>query len=1289
MFKKLMKLVVGDPTKKLLDSLQPIVDQVASLERGLEALDDEALRGKTGELRQRLEGGETLDDLLPEAYAVVREASRRTTGLRHYDVQIMGGTLLHRGEVVEMRTGEGKTLVATLPLYLNALAGRGVHLVTVNDYLARRDGGWMGNIFHALGLTVGCIGPQRFSALYDPDYVNPGAELEDERLVHWRPVSRRQAYLADITYGTSSEFGFDYLRDNMTQHPSNLVQRELYLSIIDEVDNVLIDEARTPLIISGPAPQSGKEYSRFAKYVKGLKENTAEEDEEPNGHYDLDAKSKSVTLTELGMEEVEKRIPEVDVTAGESLYDPQHFHLTYYLENAVKAEYLFHRDHEYVVQDGEVIIVDDFTGRLMPGRRFSEGLHEAIEAKEGVEIQRETITVATITLQNYFRLYERLGGMTGTAVTDAEEFAEIYELGVTPLPTNVQYIVDRGTMGLIEKRTKLENAEQIAYLDPKTNEPAFFKRTDFPDQVYSSTEAKDKAIVHEVKRIYEQGRPVLVGTTSVEHSELIHKLLKRERVPHNVLNAKIHQSEALLVAQAGRRGMVTISTNMAGRGTDILLGGNPEGLAAEMMERVLFDRNLLTQLAAELLQSGHDAAIKMATKHKQLSPELVPALEKMKAEYDEALAEIEEVQVAGYLARVLQEPYDTDYNTLLQVVRLVRVNRLNGARSFLQERGIDTALVEEVLRLFGVYSRYQQASQDTRQTAEFLAEQLFEQHYNARAALIRAVLGGNDAEAKLLTEEVPGLPATLIEHIHGLVADTAAERKAVWDLGGLHVVGSERHESRRIDNQLRGRAARQGDPGSSRFFLSLEDDLMRRFGGDRLRRLINSINVDDMPIENSVLDRLIESSQERIEGYNFDIRKNLVEYDDVMSQQREAIYEERRAILMSDTEDGGHDERIDACFEMVIEDLVVNYLENYVEFAREQIQAAVQAFSTDATDSINLNGVINRLRRLLPTILEVDRDELTGLKPAKLEQRLVRLARENEESGQNLYQLVQEMGRFLPLLPAIPNLGAILTSRRGGYLQTRDNIRRDFLAQVESLFDSFLAEYVSAEQKQAIWERAKNGIRRSFDQYTVEGVPMERIREQQSDFRREVDDVLRTLLVDSLAALDSDQIEKALLAYTKKQRELWRERIGEEQYKDFQRLLLLSAIDREWRDYLTAMDDLRREIGLEAIAQRDPKVEYRRRSFQMFADMRHNIDTDVVERFFRQVQSHQQFIKQQEAQAAKQLKASQSGYTVVERNQGKGQEVRRDIPKVGRNDPCPCGSGKKYKQCHMRKDQKV
>lgn len=1288
MFKKLVSKIVGDSNQKMLNSLRPFVEEVASLESELQALSDEGLRAKTIELRERHETGESLDDMLPEAYALVREASVRTTGLRHYDVQIMGGILLHRGEVVEMRTGEGKTLVATLPLFLNALSGEGVHLVTVNEYLARRDGGWMGNIFHFLGLSTACIGPQQFSALYDPDYVNPGAELEDERLVHWRPCTRQQAYKADITYGISSEFGFDYLRDNMATNKERLVQRDLHFAVIDEVDNVLIDEARTPLIISGPAPRSGKEYVRFADYVRRLKKNTMEEDEEPNGDYDIDEKSRSISLTEPGISKVESRIPEIEQDAGDSLYDPQFYQLTYYLDNALRAEYLFKRDVNYVVQDGEVIIVDDFTGRLMPGRRYSDGLHEAIEAKEGVSVKKETITVATITLQNYFRLYDKLAGMTGTALTDAEEFDKIYELDVAPLPTNVSDIVESGRMGLVERKEKVEGTDAISYIDPNLDEPMFFKRIDFADQIYANEKAKDNAIVKEVKRVHENGRPVLVGTTSVEHSELIHRRLKKEGIPHTVLNAKIHQSEALVVAQAGRKGAVTISTNMAGRGTDILLGGNPEGMAAEMMEAKLFDRGQLTQMVHKLLADGEEEARSFAKKHPKLDEDLIPEIIAMKQGLDEALTEIEQIQITGYLAKILQEPYDIDYNELVHVQRLVRGGFLGEARIYLDDKDKDVALVEELVRLTSEYSQYQAVKGDELKTAKFLSEIFFEKHYNARAALVRAVLADEKEEGLQIANEVAGLSPQLIDAIEGLKSQTLAEQKEVRRLGGLHVVGSERHESRRIDNQLRGRAARQGDPGSSRFFLSLEDDLMRRFGGERLKSWMNRgvmANIpEDMPLEFSVLDRIIENSQERIEGFNFDMRKNVVEYDDVMSRQRQAIYGERRAILLGESLD--LDEKVDAAFANAIAELVDHYVDNYIPYVQGEVDRAITDFSTDATDTININGIIARSRGLLPGVMQIDRGELADLSINDLSKRLMELAYDNEEEGLNLQQLLQAMGRFLPLLATPPNLGALAT-RRSGQMQARETMKRNYLEHVETFFNEFLAEQVDPSDRKRIWTEAETKMDKAFASFSVDGLTSKNAASRQLRFKLAIDVVVRDLLLESLSSMESQQLIDALIGYVQKQQVKWRENIGEEEYRNFQRLLLLESIDREWRDYLTAMDDLRREIGLEAVGQRDPKVQYKIRSAEMFMDMRNNIEQDIVDRFFRQIASHQAYIERQEKEKEFRTNAQEAGFQVVKRKGGKGTELRRDAPKVGRNDPCPCGSGKKYKQCHGRKSK--
>ena len=1282
MFKKIVSSIVGDPNKKIINNLRPTVSAVGEYESGLKQLPDEVFRDRTAERKDRVAAGPDLDDVLPEAYALVREASRRAIGLRPYDVQLMGGTLLHQGDVVEMRTGEGKTLVATLPLYLNALAGQGAHLVTVNEYLARRDGGWMGKIFHLLGMSVGVIGPLGFSALFDPEYVNPGAELEDERLVHWRPSTRRQAYEADITYGISSEFGFDYLRDNMAVRQDQLVQRDLHYAIIDEVDNILIDEARTPLIISGPAARSGKEYVRFAEYVRRLRPNTADEEEEPNGHYDIDEKSRSISLTEMGIAEVEKRIEEIDHEAGDNLYDPRFYHLTYYLDNALRAQYLFKRDVDYVVQGDEVVIVDDFTGRLMPGRRYSDGLHEAIEAKEGVNVKRETVTVATITLQNYFRLYDKLAGMTGTALTDAEEFDKIYELGVTPLPTNVEYIIDTGQMGLGTRREKIDGAEAIVYVRPETDEPVYYKRIDFADQVYGTLGAKDQALLSEIKTVHTGGRPVLVGTTSVEHSEMISNYLRRESIPHNVLNAKIHQSEALIVAQAGRKGAVTISTNMAGRGTDILLGGNAEGLAAEALENEMFDRPMLIQLALKLLTEGEEATRDTARKSNKLTEDLVDALVETKQRFTAAMTEIDQVQIVGHLAHVLQEPYGIDYNDLLEVLRRVRAGELAEARIYVESLGKDVALVDDIMRRWNELVRYQNIQTDEKATAQFLAEQTFEHHYNARAALIRAVLGDRLDEANRLVTTIPGLAPHHIGRIQELREQAKRDKEEIWKLGGLHVIGSERHESRRIDNQLRGRAARQGDPGSSRFFLSLEDDLMRRFGGERLKGFMSRTNIpEDMPIESGLLDRIIESSQERIEGYNFDMRKNIVEYDDVMNKQRQAIYNERRAILMGGDVD--LDEKVDVAFDQAIEELIDHYVNDYRGFIRGEVDRVVEDFTTDATNTVNVAAVLRRVGSLLPLMAELDRDSLERMSPDKLTSTLIALAHEQERQGTNLLQLLQAMSRFLPLVPPVPNLGA-LASHKGGQVQTRERLRVEYLAQVESLFSEFLADYADKADRDAIWGEAEAEIDRAFSHFSLDGLSIKNKDERQAHFREGLDGVLRELLLQSLSALDAEQLAEALEGYIDQQQKKWRQFIGEESYRNYEQLLLLQAIDREWRDYLTAMDDLRREIGLQAFGQRDPKIEYKKRSFEMFGDMRKNIDRDIADRFFREISGHQAFVQQQQQEVAYKVQSQDAGYQTVKREKGKGTELRKDSPDVGRNDLCPCGSGKKYKNCHGR-----
>jgi preprotein translocase subunit SecA len=715
MFKNLMKMVVGDPKEKALAKYREIVEQINALEPAMQQLNDEQIRAKTAEFRSRVESDlaagkplqEALDNVLIEAYAVVREASVRSIGLRHYDVQLIGGMVLHQGKIAEAKTGEGKTLVATLPMYLNALSGKGVHLVTPNDYLSKVGVQQMGPIYHALGLSVAVIQSKGDSP--DPDagsfMFDPAFQSADARFQGLKPCKRRDCYLADITYGTNNEYGFDYLRDNMVYDKSQMVQREdLYFAIVDEVDNILIDEARTPLIISGPADEPSDYYKKFAEHVKRLKPSSPEsvDNDEPDGDYVIDIKDRVAFLTDQGVERIERML------GIDHLYHPSHAEMIPYLDNALRANTLYHRDKEYVVADGregrEVIIVDEFTGRLMYGRRFSEGLHQAIEAKEGLKIRRENLTLATITFQNFFRMYDKLGGMTGTAATEAEEFEKIYTLEVVSIPTHRQTV-----------------------------------RKDYEDLIYMNEAAKFKAVVDEIKRRYEQRQPVLVGTVAIETSERLSKALDRAGIKHEVLNAKQHEREATVIAQAGRPGQVTIATNMAGRGVDILLGGNPDGLAREKLR-------------------------KQGIEFTQMTPE------QWKIALTEAKAQCE-----------------------------------------------------------------------------------------ADGEIVRAA-------------------------------------------GGLFVLGTERHEARRIDNQLRGRCGRQGDPGETRFYLSLEDDLMKRFGGDRVKGFMNWANMpEDEPIEHGVISRSIAQAQVRVEGHNFDIRKRVLEYDDVVNKQREVIYKQRREVIERDT----------------------------------------------------------------------------------------------------------------------------------------------------------------------------------------------------------------------------------------------------------------------------------------------------------------------------------------------------------------------------------------------------
>jgi preprotein translocase subunit SecA len=956
------------------------------LQEELVAVKAEQLDELLPEMVKRYKSGKTLEDLLPEAFAVVREAGRRTIQMRHYDVQLIGGVVLHQGKIAEMRTGEGKTLVATLPAYLNALPGKGVHVVTVNDYLAGRDAEWMGHIYKFLGLTVGVI----------VNAVDP------------QTPQRRAQYQADITYGTNNEFGFDYLRDNMVASLEQMVQRDLNYAIVDEVDNILIDEARTPLIISGQGQESTDHYRQFAQWARRLK---------PETDYTIEEKTRTVILTEEGIEKIEK------MAGIDNIYDEGNVELTRYMENAIKAEVIFKRDKDYIVKDGEVLIVDEFTGRQMPGRRYSEGLHQAIEAKENVKVQRENHTLATITFQNFFRLYEKLSGMTGTALTEAEELHKIYELDVVVIPTHKPMI-----------------------------------RKDLADLIYRTTEAKYSAVVEEIKARHEkalnkldengepvldeegepiviaQGQPVLIGTTSVENSEYLSSLLDRQGIPHNVLNAKHHQREAQIVAQAGSLGAVTIATNMAGRGTDILLGGNPAGFRDNIIRKYV---------------------------------EQVDFIREMPEQSDDEREEKEEA-IQQYIENMKEE----------EVAQLMRRKEL----------------------------------------------------------------------------------------------ECEEDHKRVVELGGLHIIGTERHESRRIDNQLRGRAGRQGDPGSSRFYLSLEDELMRRFAAERVSKLMQRVGMDDdVPLESGLVSRFIEQAQTSVEGYNFDIRKNVVEYDDVIAKQREVIYADRRAVL----EHADMHERV-------------------LDMMRAEVKKIVHT--------------------QIPGNVIAEEEELDNLVAV-------------------LEAWVRIPDEILP-----ENLHAV---------------RRDDLG--KKLVDYIVGQY----------EEGGKELDKRSKEHPEYGIPTVR---------------------------------------------------------DIERSVVLQVIDRLWMDHIDALDVLRSSIHFRSVGQRDPLVEFKNEAYLMFDQLKGYIQHYVVDQLLKILPSllSRDFSAPVERPAPKrkaalpnrpnvkaiatsngQAKArpanvpaqAAAGRSQHAGNRSNGQGQKRAVAtstapsavvvgKVGRNDPCPCGSGKKYKKCH-------
>ncbi|MFO0727042.1 MAG: preprotein translocase subunit SecA [Myxococcota bacterium] len=1008
--------IFGSKNDREVRRMIPRVAAINALEPSMKALSDDALRAKTGELRGRVEKGESLDSVLHEAFAVVREAGWRAVRMRHFDVQLIGGMVLHSGKIAEMRTGEGKTLVATLPAYLNALTGKGVHVVTVNDYLANRDSEWMGKIYRFLGMSVGTI------------VHGPGDE------------HKQRQYAADITYGTNSEFGFDYLRDNMKYALSEYVQRGNHYAIIDEVDSVLIDEARTPLIISGPADESTEKYLEANRIVGKLR---IEHD------YTVDEKAKSAVLTDEGTDNVERML-KVD-----NLYAPENLEWLHHVTKALQAHACYKRDVEYLVLEGEVLIIDEHTGRTMEGRRWSDGLHQAIEAKEGVKIQRENQTLATITYQNLYRMYEKLSGMTGTADTEVEEFHKIYKLEVVIVPTNKSMV-----------------------------------RKDQQDLVYKTEAEKFAAVVEDITARHQKGQPVLVGTRSVDKSDVVSRLLKKHNIPHTVLNAKHHRREGEIIAQAGQYGMVTISTNMAGRGTDILLGGNPEYLArADVAKEEMGD------------SADPEREQRVLSEFRWLSgsPESVP-LETLTTEYtDRKYAELLETRNKAIADKTL-DPAVTPFDP---------------AATRAEARTLARAYLERLIKSYA-------------------------------------------------------------DHLKRHEVSCAEAKKRVLEAGGLHVLGTERHESRRVDNQLRGRAGRQGDPGSSQFYLSLEDDLMRLFGGDRLVAMMDRLGMEDgVPIEAGMVSKSIAGAQKRVEGHHFDIRKNLIEYDDVLNQQRKAIYGLRRKVL-------GHDPMNEDFLDMIERVIGFNVAETCPHRA--------------PPDEWRLDDLQNALRGV------------SGVEVASLKD------------------------------PTI--------------------------ARVDELEERI---FTALEQR---WQKKTAEIDERF------------------------------------AVVDERLLMKEALPVTAK--------ITEPVWRYLLRQIYLRQIDTHWREHLTQMDHLKEGIHLRGYGQRDPKLEYKREGFLLYESMIREIDHNVVEAMFhveiRSTEATEREAERQRARAeaiarAAQLSGGDQDTDAVsdapvsapsEDHGGGGGAGPTGGPskappiakRPGRNDPCWCGSGKKYKKCHLDDDEK-
>jgi preprotein translocase subunit SecA len=1105
MFQFALKKVFGTKHEREIKRLRPMVEAINSREAAFAGLTDDQLKAKTAEFRQKLANGANLEDLKFDAFAALREASKRALGMRHYDVQLIGGMVLHEGKIAEMKTGEGKTLVATLPCYLNALEGKGVHVVTVNDYLAKRDAEWMGRLYNWMGLSWGVVVPQQ------------------------RDAAKKRAYRSDITYGQNNEFGFDYLRDNMKFSIYDYAQRPLNFAIVDEVDSILVDEARTPLIISGPGESASEKYSVISEIIPKLRKDE---------HYVVDEKAHQVTLTEDGIVQSQKLLMQRGVTQIENLYEPVNLESLHILNQSLRAHTLYKRDQQYMVSaDGKVVIIDEFTGRTLSGRRWSEGLHQAIEAKEHVAIQDESRTLATISFQNLFRLYKKLSGMTGTADTEASEFQKIYSLDVVVIPTNKN-----------------------------------IQRKDSEDLVYKTEREKFRAVVKDIEECRVRGQPTLVGTTSVEKSEALSRMLEKKGIPHNVLSAKQHEREAYVVAQAGRKSAVTVATNMAGRGTDILLGGNPEMIARY-----------------EVLQGADEA---------------------LRADPEALEAKVQEVTL----------------------------------------------------------------------------------HYKAQCE---------------------------------------TERKEVLAAGGLHILGTERHESRRIDNQLRGRAGRQGDPGSSRFFLSLEDDLMRIFAGERVQLLMDRLGMEeDVPIEHPWVTRAVENAQKKVEERNFDIRKHLLEYDDVMNQQRKSIYALRRQVLE------GHYQTVPT------EDEVKRGVKPESLAKDGPSQELLEHVRPTLKDMVRVHGAV------LPP------DEAQPEEIAAYRERVMKM--ELSELGELRVEPLER--DIYTWFGCVVSLEDVKKEPVKAYERIEREVALAMTEQQERLLD-VLDEIIGFMVERACPPK------KHWEDWDVKGL----ISAYQEQFG---------LTADEKVARQTDSMEIATILYTEAEAALKKKEqdFSSTQFLRLFRTLFLQEIDKQWLEHLGHMDHLRDGIGLRGYGQRDPKKEYKREGYDLFVQTLQNTKASVVEKLFgvqrlterevaeaeaqrrRQVEARQQAIQAQhpgEPQAPAQppvqeAPPQQQRVMIAARHSAMAQQaalqaqarrllamqspqqppaqqaprqpvpqpanpqaqlaemqararhaseqaararaaqqvpqVRRDAPKIGRNDPCHCGSGKKYKNCHMKDD---